>query len=148
MTRVGKKATSCGKTVENWRKNKMHDQVISPTVLSARPPSAGCAATSNPLPVLPQPNACCRKAGGHSARPAAHRSDRTEAGHQQWLFVVYSTLQMIHSACYTAHVHSDIACYIVLLHCIAGVLYSKGVIWQIRCYIAVTQDSKCRACWN
>ena len=25
MSRVGKKATSCGEKVENWRKNKMHD---------------------------------------------------------------------------------------------------------------------------
>ena len=39
------------------------------------PPSANCAPTSNPLlwlsPVLPQPNACCSEAGGHSAVPAA-----------------------------------------------------------------------------
>ena len=37
-----------------------------------------------------------------------------------------------------AHVHSDSACYIPLLNSIAVVLCSKGVIWQIRCYIAVT----------
>ena len=29
MSRVGKKATSCGKKVENWRKNKMHDPLNS-----------------------------------------------------------------------------------------------------------------------
>ena len=47
-------------------------------LLCRPPPSAGCAATSNPLQwmslVLPQPNACCRKAGGHCVA----------AGHQQW----------------------------------------------------------------
>ena len=54
---------------------------------------------------------------------------------------------MIYSTCYIAHVHSDLACYIAviiaLLYSIAGVIYSKGVIWQIMCYIAVTQDSRC-----
>ena len=51
---------------------------------------------------------------------------------------------MTNSTCYIAHhdVHSDIACYIALLYSIAGVLYSKGVIWQIRCYVAVTPDSR------
>ena len=55
-------------------------------LLCRAPPNAGCAATSNPLqwlsPVLPQPNACCRKAGGYSARPAARSG---AASHQQWL---------------------------------------------------------------
>ena len=50
---------------------------------------------------------------------------------------------MIYSTWYIAHVHSNIACYIALLYSIAGVIYSKGVIWQIMCYIAVTQDSRC-----
>ena len=54
------------------------------------PPNAGCAATSNPLlwllSVPPQPNACCRKAGGNSAVPAARpAARRAAAGHQQWL---------------------------------------------------------------
>ena len=46
-------------------------------LLCQAPPSAGCAVTSNPLrwlsPVLPQPNACCRKAGCHSERPAGQQ---------------------------------------------------------------------------
>ena len=28
MARVGKKATSCGKKVVNWKKNKMHDSML------------------------------------------------------------------------------------------------------------------------
>ena len=55
-------------------------------LLYRAPPSAGWAATSNPLrclsPVLPKPNACCRKAGGRSARPAARRA---ATGYPQWL---------------------------------------------------------------
>ena len=60
------------------------------------------------------------------------------------IYIMWYIPQMLYSTCYIAHVHSDIACYIALLYSIVGVLYSKGVIWQIRCYIvlAVTQDSR------
>ena len=70
MCRFEKKTISCGKKVENWRKNKMHDAVRRSQIRGdgCRP---SCHNRQQPQPAVSRPATWCSEAGGHSSVPSA-----------------------------------------------------------------------------